>query len=170
MAFDHEAPAVAFPIPVLVVPVGVVVGGEAVVERDSAPGGEDLADRRAEVVRELDALAGVADHGLPLDRHGTGEIAVRGDRADRQPDFAREVAKALAVVGGEVHGRGVRPLRVEFEAFPPLLFREADEAEDVDGFAPIPHAAVGNAVKSDLHHEANHIMYGLWSAYEVRPH
>ena len=50
--FDHEPSTVALPESVLVVAVGIVVCGEAIMERDAAPCREDLADRGAQVVRQ----------------------------------------------------------------------------------------------------------------------
>ena len=68
---DDEPTAVSFPKPVLVVVVCVVVGRETIIERDATPRGEDLADRRTQIARELDALPYVADHGFALNGNRT---------------------------------------------------------------------------------------------------
>ena len=148
---NHKLPAIAFPVPVLVVSIGLVVGGEAIVERDASPCREDLADWRPDVVRQLDALPRVADHRLPLDRHRTGKIAIRGDRAQRKAELTRQVAKPLAVIAGQVHRGRVRAFRVQFQPLPSLLLRQAYQTEDIHCPAPVPDTAVSNAVKSDLH-------------------
>ena len=91
---DDELTAVAFPKPVLVIAVGIVVSRQAVIERDPAPCGEDLADWRAQVVREFDALAHVADHGFALNGHGARKVAIRRDRAQLDSELAGEIAQA----------------------------------------------------------------------------
>jgi hypothetical protein len=40
----------------------------------------------------------------------------------------------------------MRPLGIEFQAFPALLFRQPDEAEYIDCIAAIPDSAVSDAV------------------------
>ena len=97
---NDEAPAVSFPKPVLVVIVGVVVRRETVMERDATPRGEDLADRRAQIARQLDAFPHIADHGFALNRDGARKITVGRDRAQLESDVAGEIAQAPPVVGG----------------------------------------------------------------------
>ena len=148
---NHKLPAITFPIPVLVVPIGIVVGSKAIVERYASPCREDLADRRPDVARQLDALPGVADHRLPLDGHGAGKIAIGRDRAQRKTHLTRKVAKPFPVIARQVHRSRVRAFRIQFQPLPSLLFRQTYQTENIHRAASIPNTAVGNAVKSDLH-------------------
>ena len=148
---NHKLPAITLPVPVLVVSISLVVGGKAIVESDASPCREDLTDWRPDVVRQLDALPRVTDHCLPLDRHRTGKIAIRRDRAQRNADLTGQVAKPLAVIGGQVHRGRVRAFRVQLQPLPSLLLRQAYETEDIHCAAPVPDPAVSNAIESDLH-------------------
>jgi hypothetical protein len=97
---DDERASVFLPVPILVEAVRVVVGAAPVMDRHAPPGREDLADRRAEIAREPDALANVADHGLALRAHGARKVAVRRHRADWHVQFTGEIAQPLAIVRG----------------------------------------------------------------------
>src|SRR5450759_772544 len=148
---NHKSPAITLPIPVLVVAIGIVVGGEAIVERDASPCRENLTNWHSKVARQLDALPRVADHRLPLYRHGTGKIAIWRDRAQGKTEFTRQVAKPLSVIARQVHRSRVRALRVQFQPLPSLLFRKAYETENIHCATSVPDAAVRNAVKPDFH-------------------
>ena len=50
-AIDHEPAAVAFPVAVLIVSVGLVIGCQPVVDRNPPPGSKDLAQRRPDITR-----------------------------------------------------------------------------------------------------------------------
>jgi hypothetical protein len=45
----------------------------------------------------------------------------------------------------------MRALGIKFETLPALLLSQTKEVEYIDGLAPIPNAAVGDAVQTDFH-------------------
>ncbi len=89
---DNKMTSVALPKAVLVVAVRVIVRREAVIKSDPTPRSEELADWRAQILREPDALPHVADHRFSLDGHGTRQITVWRDCAEFDTEFAGEIA------------------------------------------------------------------------------
>ena len=131
--------------------VGQFIGADPVVQGDAAPSRENLAERRAKIGRQLDALAHITNHGLLARTHRAGQIAIGRDRANREVQLSGQIAQTFTLIRPQVHRGRVRAFRVQFQSFPALVFGQTDQLKNVQRLALVPDAPVGDAVEPEFH-------------------